>query len=170
LTTSPRDSGKAFVKADVRFLLAHPAHFLALGFGSGLAPKGPGTAGTLATFPVYFALQGLSAPAYWAVVAVFLLAGIWICERASRALGVHDYGGIVWDEIAAFLMVLPFAPAGWLGFVLAFALFRLFDIWKPFPIGWFDRRVHGGFGVMLDDVLAAGYAVLCLLAASTWLN
>jgi phosphatidylglycerophosphatase A len=170
LTTLPPESGPAFVKPDVRFLLAHPAHFLALGFGSGLVPKGPGTAGTLATFPVYFAMQGLSAPVYWALAAAFLIAGIWICERTSRALGVHDYGGIVWDEIAAFLLVLPFAPATWWGYVLAFALFRLFDIWKPFPIGWFDQRIHGGFGVMFDDVLAAGYAVLCLLAVSVWLN
>ncbi|MDD4880514.1 MAG: phosphatidylglycerophosphatase A [Gallionellaceae bacterium] len=157
-------------RPDLRFLLAHPAHFLAFGFGSGLSPKAPGTAGTLVAFPIYFAMLGLAAPVYWALVALFLVAGIWICGRTGAALGVHDHGGIVWDEIVAFLMVLPFAPATWWGYGLAFALFRLFDIWKPYPIGWLDERVHGGFGVMLDDVLAAGYAVLCLLAVSAWLN
>lgn len=156
-------------RPDLRFMLAHPAHFLALGFGSGLSPKAPGTAGTLAAFPLYFALQGLAAPVYWGLVGLFLAAGIWICGRTGAALGVHDHGGIVWDEIAAFLMVLPFAPANWWGYVLAFTLFRLFDIWKPYPIGWLDERVHGGFGVMLDDVLAAAYAVLCLIGVSAWL-
>lgn len=162
MTTSP-ESRPALARPDARFLLAHPAHFLALGFGAGLLPRGPGTAGTLAAFPLYFLMQGLPVPAYWLTVAIFLVAGVWICERAGRALGVHDHGGIVWDEIAAFLLVLPFAPATWWGYALAFALFRLFDIWKPFPIGWFDRRVAGGLGVMFDDVLAAGYAILGLL-------
>jgi phosphatidylglycerophosphatase A len=157
-------------RPDWRFALAHPAHFLALGFGSGLAPKAPGTFGTLAAFPLYFALQGLAAPLYWALAALFLLAGIWICDRTGKALGIHDHGGIVWDEIAAFLLVLPFAPSTWWGYVLAFALFRLFDIWKPYPIGWLDRRVHGGFGVMLDDVLAAAYAIVCLFGVSVWLS
>lgn len=100
---------------------------------------------------------------------MFLAVGIWACGVAGRALGVHDHGGIVWDEVAAFLMVLPFAPPSLLGFVLAFALFRLFDIWKPFPIGWLDSRVPGGFGVMLDDVLAAGYSILVLLGVARWM-
>jgi phosphatidylglycerophosphatase A len=157
-------------RPDWRFALAHPAHFLALGFGSGLLPKAPGTFGTLAAFPIYLALQGLAPVIYWTLTALFLLAGVWICGRTGKDLGVHDYGGIVWDEIAAFLLVLPFAPPAWWGYVLAFALFRLFDIWKPYPIGWFDRRVHGGFGVMLDDVLAAAYAIVCLFGVSAWLN
>jgi len=152
---------------DWRFLIAHPAHFLALGFGSGLSPKAPGTMGTLAAFPLFWLLQ--ASPMYWVWVAVFLLVGIWACEVTGRALGVHDHGGMVWDEIVAFLMVLPFAPPSLIGFVLAFALFRLFDIWKPFPIAWFDQRVPGGFGVMLDDVLAAGYSVLCLWLMAAWL-
>lgn len=157
-------------RPDRRFLLAHPAHFLALGFGTGLSPRAPGTVGTLAAVPLYLAMQGLAAPCYWGLASIFLFAGIWICGRTGRALGVHDHGGIVWDEIAAFLLVLPFAPPLWWGYVLAFALFRLFDIWKPFPIGWLDARVPGGFGVMLDDVLAAGYAVLCLEGVAAWLN
>lgn len=155
---------------DWRFALAHPAHFLALGFGSGLVPKGPGTAGTLAAFPLYYFLQDLAGPLYWAVTALLFMLGIWLCDRTGKAMGVHDHGGIVWDEIVAFLMVLPFAPPVWWGYLLAFVLFRLFDIWKPFPIAWFDRRIHGGFGVMLDDVLAAGYSVLGLYAVLAWLS
>jgi phosphatidylglycerophosphatase A len=162
LTTSP-----AKVTPDRSFLFAHPAHFLALGFGSGLAPKAPGTAGTLAAFPLYWMLA--DNPFYWVWIGVFLVVGVWACEVTGRDLGVHDHGGMVWDEIAAFLMVLPFAPAGWFGAFLAFALFRLFDIWKPYPIGWLDARVPGGFGVMLDDVLAAGYAILCLRGVAAWM-
>lgn len=157
MTTSP----------DRRFLLAHPAHFLALGFGAGLSPKAPGTAGTLVGFPLFWLL--LASPYYWMWVGVFLLVGIWACGVTGRALGVHDHGGIVWDEVAAFLLVLPFAPPSLAGYVLAFALFRLFDIWKPFPIGWLDARVEGGLGVMLDDVLAAGYSIVCLMGVSAWM-
>nr|WP_126463347.1 phosphatidylglycerophosphatase A [Sulfuritortus calidifontis] len=158
----------AEVQADWRFVRAHPAHFLAFGLGSGLAPKAPGTAGTLVALPLYFLLAPLGGW-YWLAVALALLIGIWACDVAGRALGVHDHGGIVWDEIAAFLLVLPFAPQTLVGFVLAFALFRLFDIWKPFPIRWFDRQVPGGLGVMLDDLLAAGYAILCLMGIAPWL-
>lgn len=154
------------VTPDRRFLLAHPAHFLAFGFGAGLVPKAPGTVGTLVAFPLYFGLA--SAPLYWLWVALFLALGVWACARTGRALGEHDHGGMVWDEIAAFLLVLPFAPATWWGYALAFALFRLFDICKPFPIGWLDARVRGGVGVMLDDVLAAGYAILCLVGVARW--
>ncbi|MCP5279249.1 MAG: phosphatidylglycerophosphatase A [Thiobacillus sp.] len=152
---------------DRPFLLAHPAHFLALGFGAGLSPKAPGTVGTLVAFPLFWLL--LESPFFWGWVALFLAVGIWACGVTGRALGVHDHGGIVWDEVAAFLLVLPFAPLSWFGYVLAFALFRLFDIWKPFPIGWLDARVKGGLGVMLDDVLAAVYSILCLLGLQAWM-
>ena len=151
------------------FLRSHPAYFLAFGFGAGLSPIAPGTVGTLAAFPLYMLLSGLPVAGYWLVCALALLAGIWICDTAGQALGVHDHGGIVWDEIAAFLLVLPFTPTTWWGFLLAFLLFRLFDIWKPFPIDWLDRHVKGGVGVMVDDVLAAGYAILCLLGLTLWL-
>jgi phosphatidylglycerophosphatase A len=167
IKVTPDKDTPVVVTPDRAFLFAHPAHFLALGFGSGLSPKAPGTAGTLVAFPLFWLLA--EHPFYWLWIAVFLLIGIWACEVTGRNLGVHDHGGMVWDEIAAFLMVLPFAPTGWLGALLAFALFRLFDIWKPFPIGWLDARVPGGFGVMLDDVLAAVYAILCLLAIAAWM-
>ena len=152
------------------FLFQHPAHFLAFGFGTGLSPKAPGTAGTLVAFPIFLLLLGLPWAWMWTVIALFLLIGPWICGRAGRALGVHDHGGIVWDEIAAFLLVLPFAPPSLFGYLLAFGLFRLFDIWKPFPIGWLDARVHGGLGVMLDDVLAAIYAVAGIYTYSYMYN
>jgi phosphatidylglycerophosphatase A len=153
---------------DWRFLRAHPAYFLAFGFGAGLARRAPGTWGSLVGLALYFPLAALTAPVYWLVVAGALIAGVWLCGKTGAALGVHDHGGIVWDEIVAMLMVLPFAPPAAWGYVLAFALFRLFDIWKPFPIAWCDARLPGGFGVMFDDVLAAGYAVLCLLGMSAW--
>ncbi len=158
------------ISPDRAFLFSHPAHFLALGFGSGLSPKAPGTVGTLVALPLYWLL--FEHPFYWVWIAVFLAAGVWACDVTGRDLGVHDHGGMVWDEVAAFLLVLPFAPVETLGgaaaFGLAFALFRLFDIWKPFPIAWLDARVPGGLGVMLDDVLAAGYAIVCLLGVAAW--
>ncbi|XLM22816.1 phosphatidylglycerophosphatase A, partial [Chromobacterium piscinae] len=87
------------------------------------------------------------------------LIGVYVCDVTGKALGVHDYGGIVWDEVVGMLLVLAFAPASWAGWLLAFALFRLFDIVKPWPIRWFDQRVGGGFGVMIDDVIAALFAI-----------
>lgn len=147
---------------DRHFLLAHPAHFVALGFGAGLSPWAPGTAGTLLAFPLWWILLQLAPPIAWVVVVAAFCAGIWLCGRAGRALGVPDHGAIVWDEVVAMLGVLLFTPEGPLWAVAAFALFRLFDIWKPFPIAWFDRTVKGGLGVMLDDVLAAVYAIAAL--------
>jgi phosphatidylglycerophosphatase A len=154
--------------ADLALLRAHPAHFLALGFGAGLVPRAPGTVGTSIALPLYWALAGLPSAVYWLLVASGFVVGIWACARTAQALGEGDPGSVVWDEIIAFLTVLPFAPAGLAGALTAFVLFRLFDILKPFPIGWLERRLGGGLGIMLDDLLAAAYAILCLWGFAQW--
>jgi phosphatidylglycerophosphatase A len=136
----------------------NPIHFLAFGFGSGAMPVAPGTFGTLAALPIYWFMQPLSLWAYLAVVLAVCVVGVWLCDVTSRDLGVHDHGGIVWDEIAGYLITMIAAPAGWQWMLVGFVLFRIFDILKPWPIGWVDRRVHGGLGIMLDDVLAAVFA------------
>ena len=139
-----------------------PSHFLAFGFGSGAAPVAPGTFGTLAAVPIYLLLQPLGLWAYLAVVAGITLLGVWLCQVTSRDLGVHDHPGIVLDEIAGYLITMIAAPPGWAWMVTGFVLFRFFDIIKPWPIRWVDRHVHGGLGIMLDDVLAAVFAWLVL--------
>ncbi len=151
-----------------KFLFSHPAHFLAFGFGAGLSPYAPGTIGTLVAFPLFFLLHGLDPVIFFSLVAVLYAAGVWFCDVAGKALGVPDHGGIVWDEIVAFLLVLHFAPPTLPGYASAFFLFRLFDIWKPFPIRYADRHIHGGFGVMFDDLLAAIYAIVGLLLLIRW--
>lgn len=165
-------SKRGLIQPDVRFLFSKPAHFIALGFGSGLPRKAPGTFGTLAALPLYALMLwlGLGVNAILAVCAVTFLIGWWAAHVTGHDLGVHDHGGIVIDEIVAMWLVLFLVPtpgagsmplaeiALWWG--IAFAAFRLFDIWKPWPIRFFDARVPGGFGVMLDDILAAVYAGL----------
>lgn len=145
------------------FILSHPAHFISFGFGSGLFPGSPGTGGTLIAFPLYWYLAPHFTDVQFILVLIcaFIL-GVWVCEKTSNELGTADYGGIVWDEIAAFMLVLFFTPEGFLWNLLAFSLFRFFDIVKPPPIRHFDQTWHGGLGVMFDDVLAAGYTLLCL--------
>ena len=143
-------------------LLRSPVLFLAFGFGSGLAPRAPGTAGTLAAVPLYLLLSQFPLAVYIGVVLVVCVAGVWICGAASRQLGVHDHPGIVWDEFAGLLITMLAAPPGWLWLVAGFCLFRLFDIWKPWPICWADRRLTGGLGIMLDDLLAGALAAVGL--------
>ncbi len=139
-------------------MLRDPRHLLSLGFGSGLAPKAPGTFGTLAALPCWYLLQLLPTTSYIvAVVAAFAL-GVYLCGETAKALGVHDHGGIVWDEFVGLWIALFLLPSGWYWPLLGFALFRLFDIWKPWPISVLDRRVHGGLGIMIDDVVAGFYA------------
>jgi len=146
-----------------RFLLSHPAHFVSFGFGSGLARNGPGTFGTLVAFPLYWLVAPeLSEIQFLILLPLVFLWGVWACDFTGKALGVADYGGIVWDEIVAFMLVLFFTPPGWEWSLLAFMLFRFFDIYKPPPIQFFDSNWHGGLGVMFDDLLAAGYTLLCL--------
>jgi phosphatidylglycerophosphatase A len=149
-----------------RTVLTSPVHFLAFGFGSGLSPKAPGTVGTLAAIPLYLLLMNLPLTSYLLAVLLISVAGIWICGESSRRLGVHDHGGIVWDEFAGFLLTMTAAPQGWAWIVLGFALFRLFDIWKPWPVRVADRQLHGGLGIMLDDILAGIYAWLVLQAVA----
>jgi phosphatidylglycerophosphatase A len=143
--------------------LRDPAHFIAFGFGSGLAPVAPGTFGTLAAVPLYVLLAMTLSPAGYLLVFVLVTAlGTWAAQVSSRKLGVHDHSGIVIDEIAGYLLtLLPFAFS-WQAALAGFLLFRLFDIAKPWPIRVLDARVHGGVGIMADDLLAAFYAAVCL--------
>lgn len=143
-------------------VFSSPVHFLAFGFGSGLSPFAPGTAGTLAAIPLYLLLVQLPLWGYLLALLAVSLAGIWICGESARRLGVHDYGGIVWDEFAGFLLTMLAAPAGWVWIVAGFFLFRLFDVWKPWPVRVADRDIPGGLGIMLDDILAGIYAFLAL--------
>ena len=147
--------------------LKNPVHLLALGFGTGCAPKMPGTIGTLVGILFYFPLVSLSSaypswPVYIGVTIALFLLGIWLCDVTANHLGVHDHGGIVWDEIVGFLITMTMVPFDWRFILLGFVLFRLFDIWKPWPISWLDNRVSGGLGIMLDDVLAGIYALIML--------
>lgn len=143
-------------------LLRSPVQALAFGFGAGLAPKAPGTWGTLVGIPVYWLIQDLSLLPYLGFVLVTFLVGIWFCEVASRAQQTHDHPGIVWDEMVGYWLTMTLAPSAWWWVLVGFVLFRFFDILKPWPVGWVDRRVRGGFGIMIDDIIAAGYAWLCL--------
>ncbi len=168
-------------RPDLRFLFAHPAHLIALGLGSGLAPKAPGTAGTLAAWGAFALLQQLAAPLPWgAIIVAGTLLGVWACTVAARHLGVADPGSIVWDEVLAFWAVLAaIQPAGALEQLAAFALFRLLDAAKPGPVGWADRLLplapgavigwRQGLGILLDDfVAAAGTVAALLLARLLW--
>jgi phosphatidylglycerophosphatase A len=155
-------------KISARTVLTDPVHLLAFGLGLGLSPVAPGTVGTLLGIVIaWFALDlGLYVQIGLAVVMV--LAGIWICDNSSKRIGQHDPGGIVWDEIAAMYIVLLFTPTTITAWILAFGLFRVFDIVKPWPIRDLDHSIHGGLGIMLDDLVAALYAVI-LLALYGWL-
>ncbi len=146
----------------------NPIHFLAFGFGSGAAPKAPGTFGTLAAIPLWLLFADLPILSYIAVIVVTSLVGIWLCGQTSKDLGVHDHGGIVWDEFVGLWITYIALPEGWLWVLFGFLLFRLFDIWKPWPIGWADSKVSGGLGIMLDDIFA-GFMALGVLQAVNYL-
>lgn len=146
-----------------RLLMSHPAHFISLGFGAGLSPWAPGTAGTLLAWVLYPLIRApLSDLVFLALLAGLFVAGILAAERTGHALGVPDHGSIVWDEMVATWLVLLFTPQTLLWQAIAVALFRFFDIVKPPPVRWADRAFKGGFGVMLDDLFAAGYTLLVL--------
>ena len=143
-------------------MFAHPAHFFGLGFGSGLAPKAPGTFGTLVGLPLFWLISNDSFNKQIIIIAALFMIGIYFCDKTGKALGVADHGAIVWDEIVAMMLVLAFATAGFIFWFVAFLLFRLFDIWKPYPICYADAKLKNGFGVMFDDLLAAIYAILVM--------
>lgn len=146
----------------LRSVWTNPVHFLAFGFGSGLLPLMPGTFGTLIAIPLYLLLQDLSFLGYAITVLLLTGLGVWICHVTARDLGVHDYRGIVWDEIVGYLWTMLLVPPHVIWIVLGFIFFRLFDIWKPWPIGLIDRSLKGGAGIVADDVLAGIYACIAL--------
>lgn len=152
-----------------RLIMSHPAHIFALGFGSGLMPTAPGTFGTLMAFPLFWMIASFSIAVKLVILTALFIAGIYFCSVTAQALGVADHGSIVWDEIVGMMLVLTFTPPHWFFWLLAFALFRLFDIWKPFPIRQFDRKLKNGFGVMFDDLLAAIFASITLFGFIIWL-
>jgi len=148
-------------------LLKKPIPLLALGFGSGLAPKAPGTFGTLAAIPLYLLFSSVALEWQLLIIVAGFLVGVYLCEVTATYLGVHDHPAIVWDEFVGFwltMIALPLfgMPLDWFLLVLGFVLFRFFDIVKPWPIRWVDKKIHGGFGIMFDDVLAGIYAGLLL--------
>lgn len=133
----------------------NPAYFIGFGFGSGLSPIAPGTCGTLAAIPIYLMLSSQAWGIYLAFTLFAFILGVIISDNITRDLGVHDFSGIVWDEVVGYLLTMFLIPKSITAIILGFVLFRLFDVWKPQPIGWVDQRIKGGFGIMLDDVLAA---------------
>ena len=147
---------------DFKLLVSHPAYFFALGFGSGLAPKAPGTFGTLVGLPLFWLISDLTFYMQLGIIVLLFIVGIYCCDKTGKMLGVSDHGGIVWDEIVAIMLVLTFTPYQWQWWLIAFLLFRLFDIWKPYPIRQFDAKLKNGFGVMFDDLLAAIYAIISI--------
>ena len=147
-----------------RSIWRDPVHFLAFGFGAGAVPKAPGTAGTVVAVVLYIPLAELSLPLYSLFLVTGFILGIWLCGRTAAEIGVHDHGGIVWDEFVGYWLTMFMAPAGWVWILAGFVFFRLFDILKPWPVKWVDSRVKGGLGIMLDDVIAGIIAALCIQA------
>lgn len=147
---------------NLQTLIKNPTHLLAFGFGSGLSPKAPGTAGTAVAVLLFLPLSYLPLPLYLLFVTAALVAGIFLCGKTADDLRVHDHSGIVWDEFVGYWITMTLIPVSWQSMLAGFVLFRLFDIWKPFPIGWLDQKVKGGFGIMIDDVVAGLLAWCCL--------
>ena len=148
--------------------MKRPVMWLATGFGAGLSPYAPGTVGSLVGVLFYLAMADLPLAYYLSGLAVLAVFGVWVCHGAGKILGVTDHPGIVWDEIVGLLITMAATPLSWQGVVAGFALFRLFDILKPWPVAWIDRKVAGGLGVMLDDVMAGVYALACLQLLRFW--
>jgi phosphatidylglycerophosphatase A len=150
-----------------RVALGTPAGFLAFGFGSGLSKYAPGTMGTVAAVPFAVLLISLPVAWFWCALVMLFLVGIPLCEISSKRLGRHDPGGIVWDEMVGYWLTVAFLPQSWPWWLAAFVLFRIFDILKPWPIKRVEKRFGGGLGIMLDDVVAAIFAMIILAAAAS---
>jgi len=149
--------------------LKDPMVCIALGLGSGLSPKAPGTAGTVMSIPLFLLIQDLPLMAYALITLVITLLGIWICSYSSKKLGVHDHPAIVIDEVAGFLITMFAAPSGWQWILAGFVLFRFFDALKPWPISWLDKNVNGGLGIMIYYVVAGLVSMSLLQAYWYWL-
>ena len=155
----------------IRTVVSHPVHWISCGFGLGLIPKAPGTAGTLLGIPIVYCLQPIGDIGFLAVVVFLFVVGVYSCQVTANALNQHDPGVIVWDEITGYCIALVFVPISAATLILAFVLFRFFDILKPWPISYFDKRLQGGFGIMFDDVIAGVFANLVLQAiVLIWLS
>ncbi|QUJ68165.1 phosphatidylglycerophosphatase A [Photobacterium sp. GJ3] len=151
--------------------LTNPWHLLATGFGSGLSPVVPGTVGTLASVPFYYLLIQLPYPAYLGVTVLAAVLGVLICRNTAQDMGVHDHGSIVWDEFVGFWITMAIAPPMGIHWVISgFVLFRFFDMVKPWPISWLDKNVHGGLGIMVDDILAGFMAMISLWGLGHWMG
>jgi phosphatidylglycerophosphatase A len=162
--------GRGIVRITPRFVLAHPAHFVSLGFGTGVLPAA-GTFGTLVGFPLYWLLAAqLTEPYVFGVIVALFVLGVWACDVTGRHLGVSDHNGMCWDEVVAFMLVLMLTPDGWAWQAFAFFAFRFFDVVKPPPIRHFDRSMKGGLGVMFDDILAAAYTLLLMAVVKQMLS
>ncbi|WP_448563860.1 phosphatidylglycerophosphatase A family protein [Thalassotalea ganghwensis] len=155
--------------AKVKFNLGSPVQFFALGFGSGLVPKAPGTMGTLVAIPLFMLLGKLPIIVYLGIVLILALIGVYLCGQAAKQLGVHDHPAIVWDEIVGYLITMCAMPMTWQSILLGFVLFRFFDIVKPWPISYLDKHCHGGLGIMLDDIVAGLMAWCGMYSVVTYL-
>lgn len=148
--------------ADPKVVLRDPVHFLAFGFGSGLSATAPGTVGTLVALPMVYGLMHLSLGVYLCCIVMLCAAGVYLCGESARRLEKHDHPGIVWDEFAGMAITMIAVPLQWRWLLLGFLLFRFFDIIKPWPIREADHRLSGGFGIMLDDIIAGLFSCLLL--------
>lgn len=155
--------------ANVKITPRNLTHWLAVGFGSGLAPKAPGTFGTVAAIPLVVAMALLPLWGFLLLTALTCLVGIYLCDQTAKDFGQHDHPSIVWDEFAGLMITFIAIPIHWQTLLAGFVLFRIFDIIKPWPISWLDRKVHGGLGIMLDDILAGVMALVGMHLLLPWL-
>jgi len=146
----------------IKTVLTNPIHFLAFGFGSGLSPKAPGTMGTIVAIPIFILFSYLTLTNYFILLILLIFFSFYVAGKSAQLLGVHDHGGIVIDEICGYLVTMMLAPVTWQAIIAGFILFRIFDIFKPWPIKLLDQRIPGGVGIVVDDLMAGIYALLSL--------